>query len=114
MNNPISTKTAEHYLWGDGCDGWHLVNQENLSVIQERVPPGKSERLHYHEKSRQFFFVLEGTASLQVDGSQFVLHEQEGLEVSPTDHHLLRNDSATDLVFLVISSPRSQGDRVNV
>lgn len=21
---PISAKSAEHYQWGDACDGWHL------------------------------------------------------------------------------------------
>jgi mannose-6-phosphate isomerase-like protein (cupin superfamily) len=114
MTAPISTLHAEHYTWGDGCDGWHLVNQDNLSVIQERVPAGKSEQLHYHVKARQFFFVLQGAATLKVDGRPYTLHEREGLEVSPTIPHLLRNNGTADLVFLVISSPRSHGDRANV
>ena len=110
----ISVGNAQHYRWGDGCDGWHLVNQDVLSVIQERVPPGKSERLHYHESSRQFFFVLDGAATLEIDGKAVVVKQREGVEVPPKSRHLLRNDSKKDLVFLAISSPRSHGDRVNV
>jgi len=33
----ISTDNAEHYIWGDGCDGWHLVKTSTLSVIKERI-----------------------------------------------------------------------------
>ncbi len=110
----VEAANAEHYRWGEGCDGWHLVNQEQLSVIQERVPPGKGERRHYHTQSRQFFFVLEGVATLEADGKVFTAKEREGLEIPPAVPHLLRNDSNVDLVFLVISSPRSHGDRVNV
>jgi len=114
VSDAISTANGEHYRWGEGCDGWHLVNQDSLSVIQERVPPGKGERLHFHSTSRQFFFVLEGSATLQVDGRPIVLKKHEGLEVSPKSRHLLRNDLNSDLSFLVISTPRSHGDRVDV
>ncbi|WP_017150237.1 cupin domain-containing protein [Bacillus bingmayongensis] len=63
----ISKQSAEHYR-GDKCDGWRLVNQNDLSVIHERMPPNTSEVRHYHTKSRQFFFVLIGTATLEIDG----------------------------------------------
>jgi hypothetical protein len=36
-------ETAEHYAWGKGCDGWHLVKNIDLGVIHERMPAGTSE-----------------------------------------------------------------------
>ena len=33
----VSIKNAEHYFWGEKCDGWHLAKSSGLSVIQERV-----------------------------------------------------------------------------
>ncbi|PKF76460.1 cupin domain-containing protein, partial [Vibrio sp. vnigr-6D03] len=33
----ISRENAEHYVWGERCDGWHLVKSTSLSVIQEKV-----------------------------------------------------------------------------
>jgi len=57
--------TAEHYIWGDVCHGWRLLSQPDLSVIQERVPPGGAETRHYHTNARQFFFVLSGTATME-------------------------------------------------
>jgi len=65
--NVISKDNAEHYKWGEVCDGWHLVKSQNLSVIQELVPPGCSEVQHYHKRSEQFFYILSGTATLKVN-----------------------------------------------
>jgi mannose-6-phosphate isomerase-like protein (cupin superfamily) len=108
----ISKKNAEHYIWGDHCDGWHLVKQDTLSVIHERMPAGTSEIRHYHEKSRQFFFVLSGIATLEVDGERYTLHTHEGVEVPPHVPHQMMNRSNEDVEFLVISQPTSKGDRI--
>ena len=108
----ISKDTAEHYTWGDGCDGWHLVKQPALSVIHERMPPGTAEARHYHARSRQFFFVLIGTATLEVDGAHEQLSPQQGREVPAGTPHQMFNMSEADVEFLVISQPPSHGDRV--
>jgi hypothetical protein len=34
----ISRDNAEHYFWGTGCDGWHLVRESGLSVMDECMP----------------------------------------------------------------------------
>jgi hypothetical protein len=34
----ISRDHAEHYVWGTRCDGWHLVRESCLSVIEECMP----------------------------------------------------------------------------
>lgn len=108
----ISKESAPHYVWGGNCDGWHLVKNEALSVIQERVPPGGAEVRHFHERARQFFFVLRGTASLEVAGTVHVLGPQQGVEIAPGVPHQLSNEGADDLEFLVVSQPPSHGDRV--
>lgn len=51
----ISARSAEHYVWGCGCDGWRLVDGDDLAVTEERVPPGASEQWHVHDQARQFF-----------------------------------------------------------
>ncbi len=110
---PVSHSTAEQYAWGNDCDGWHLLKRDDLSVIQERVPPQRSEIKHYHSRARQFFYILAGEATMVVDDVQIMLRQGEGLEVPPQVPHQFRNDSRADVVFLVISAPKSHGDRVN-
>ncbi|MCU1263485.1 MAG: cupin protein, partial [Bryobacterales bacterium] len=76
-----SATSAEHYTWGNCCDGWYLVKTPELNIIQERMPPGTSETLHKHQKARQFFFVLSGEASIEREGKLSIVHAGEGLEV---------------------------------
>ena len=106
-----SRSTARHYLWGSSCDGWHLLEGEDLSVIEERVPPGAGERRHRHARARQFFYVRAGEAQLERAGETIRLRAGEGLHVAPGQAHALRNEGAEELRFLVVSAPRSHGDR---
>src|SRR5579859_4281362 len=108
----ISRETAEHYIWGDGCDGWYLVKTPHLSVIHERMPPGTSEVRHTHQRAHQFFFALVGTATLEIAGERHVLAPQTGAEVPPGTPHQMRNVSGEPIEFLVISQPPTTGDRV--
>ena len=107
----INKSMAEHYIWGAHCDGWHLVKQPGVSVIHERMPAGASEIRHYHEKARQFFYVLLGIVTLEIDGTTETLKPNEGVEVPPGTPHLLTNVSDQDIEFLVFSVPPSHGDR---
>jgi mannose-6-phosphate isomerase-like protein (cupin superfamily) len=108
---PVSVETAEHYRWGEVCDGWHLVRSEELSVIEERMPAGAREQRHFHTKARQFFYVLEGELTMEVEGRSHALGARQGLEIAPGERHQARNESREDVRFLVISSPPAQGDR---
>jgi mannose-6-phosphate isomerase-like protein (cupin superfamily) len=108
---PIARETAEHYVWGEGCDGWHLVKTPALSVIQERMPPGTAEVRHYHSLARQFFYVLSGRALFELEGQRHALGPREGIEVPPRAPHQIRNESQSDLEFLVVSQPPSHADR---
>src|ERR1051326_903317 len=56
----ISRENAEHYRWGVDCDGWYLVRDKNLSVIEEFMPPGTAEIRHHHQHAQQFFYILSG------------------------------------------------------
>ncbi len=108
----VSTENAEHYTWGGICDGWHLLKSSGLSVIQERVPPGGAEVRHYHERAHQFFFVLSGEATLEVEDKKVVLGSQQGLSIPPKVPHRLLNEAKQDVSFIVVSSPLSHGDRI--
>jgi mannose-6-phosphate isomerase-like protein (cupin superfamily) len=108
----ISNETAEHYTWGDRCDGWHLVKRAELSVIHERMPPGTAEVRHYHVQARQFFFVLAGVVTLEIAGTRETLRVQQGAEIPPGVPHQIFNESDREVEFLVISHPTTRGDRV--
>jgi quercetin dioxygenase-like cupin family protein len=118
MASAVSTTNAEHYTWGgpnaDRCDGWHLLRTPELSVIEERMPPGTAERRHRHEHARQFFYVLAGELTLEIEEQAILLTTGVGLEIEPGVVHRAFNRSSADVRFLVTSQPPSHGDRIDV
>ena len=109
-----STDNAEHYTWGEDCDGWHLLKSASLSVIQERMSPNSSEQLHYHQRAQQVFFILSGTATFFVESEIKTVCANQSIHIIPGAKHSILNNSDVDLHFLVISEPKSHGDRVNL
>jgi mannose-6-phosphate isomerase-like protein (cupin superfamily) len=109
----ISIKSAEHYKWGADCDGWHLVKRPDLSVIEELMPASTSEVRHSHARARQFFYVLEGELTMEIEHHVFVLQKGEGIEVSPGQQHQALNKSGGPVRIVVTSQPPSHGDRVD-
>jgi mannose-6-phosphate isomerase-like protein (cupin superfamily) len=110
----VSTLNVELYPWGRGCEGWRLLQGDDLSVIQERVPAGKAEVMHYHNYARQFFYILEGQARMAFEDEVIPLQKGDGIEIPPLTRHRLENASDQDVIFLVISAPKSQGDRIDL
>ncbi len=108
----ISIGNASHYQWGSGCDGWRLSVSDRLSVIEERMPPGAAEVRHAHQHSEQFFYILLGTATIEIEGAEHTITSNEGVAVAPGRMHRITNTGAGELVFLLISSPPSQNDRI--
>lgn len=108
----VHTANSEHYKWGSDCDGWKLINEPGRSIIQERMPPGTSEIRHYHERAKQFFYMLSGTAAMYVNEERIELKAQEGIAIDPGVPHRMTNESEAEAEFLVISTPTTAGDRV--
>lgn len=110
----VSIQNAEHYVWGEVCDGWHLLKRDSMSVIQERVPAGAMEQKHFHTTARQFFYILEGEGTMNFEEQVVLLKKGQGIEIAPHVKHQFMNRSNADVHFLVISVPSTRGDRVNL
>jgi mannose-6-phosphate isomerase-like protein (cupin superfamily) len=113
MPEPISRTNAEHYTWGDGCDGYFLLKRAEVHVIEERMPPGTAEKAHRHERARQLFYVLEGELTMRFQSGDVLVEAGASLEIEPGTVHKARNQSDEDVRFLVVSVPPSHGDRVD-
>ena len=109
-----SRERADRYTWGQVCEGWRLLDEPDLSVIEERIPPGAGEIRHLHHLARQLFYVLEGRLTIERDGERFELSKGDALEVPPARPHSVRNEADIDAFFLVVSAPTTRGDRINL
>lgn len=108
-----SKENSEHYKWGDNCSGWHLVNSQSLSIIEELMPPKTQEKKHYHNISQQFFRILSGKATFEIENEIVEVEKGSGIHILPKVMHRIRNDQTESLKFIVISEPATREDRYN-
>lgn len=105
---------TNYFTWGDNCEGWILSESKQLAVIKERMPPGTKEVSHYHEYSEQTFYILSGVATFTVDGQLIEAFEGVSINIFPKSIHHIANEQQRDLIFLVISSPPTDNDRIEI
>ena len=105
----VSIENAEHYIWGEVCDGWDLLKRDDMSVIRERVPSGGEEVMHYHNTARQFFYILEGKGRMSLEDRDVILRKRDGIEIAPRVKHQFKNQSdvealMTPVTYVVVSA----------
>jgi mannose-6-phosphate isomerase-like protein (cupin superfamily) len=105
--------SLSHYKWGDNCDGWNFVSQPEAVIKQELMPAKTSEKLHFHAKAQQFFFILKGEADFLIENNLVKVKAQEGLNVEPGHKHKIMNEGSSDLEFILFSFPSTENDRID-
>lgn len=110
----LSITTDEHYKWGDDFDAWYLVKTNNLKVVKKSLPSGGRDGRHYHNTMEQYYFIIEGKASIELEGEHFLLEKNQGLYISRGSIHRISNDTKNELVFTVTSTPPTHHDRKSV
>ena len=107
----LSKQNTKHYFWGEKCSGWHLVQSQDLHIIEELMPPNTSETKHYHHFAQQFFYILKGIATFEIEDKTYEINEREGVHILPNIRHQIKNLTDQNLDFLVISQPTTRGDK---
>ena len=93
---------------------WRALRENTgytFSIFETTVVPGMGIPLHKHPYA-EFFYVLEGELTLEVEYHHFVLHAHEGIEISPGRRHQAMNRSTNAVRMIVTSQPPSHGDRM--
>jgi mannose-6-phosphate isomerase-like protein (cupin superfamily) len=106
-------QSLKHYQWGSDCDGWNLVDEDSLSVKQELMPAGAKEEKHYHQSAQQFFYILRGKATFEIEDSTIEINKGEGLQIEAGKKHRILNEGNEDLEFILCSQPSTKSDRIN-
>ena len=78
------------------------------------MPAGSKEKLHYHEKAQQFFYIVSDIATFEIYGLICSVGQNRGILIRPDVKHMILNNTDSDLEFIVVSEPNSHSDRVNI
>lgn len=114
MSRVVSKEQPLQYnTWGAACETWNLLEEENVSIKQERMPAGTSETLHYHQHSKQFFYILKGVAVFEIENKVIEVRAGEGIHINAGEKHCIFNTANEVLEFILCSQPATINDRFN-
>lgn len=75
------------------------------SLAEARVSPGKATLEHYHMKSEEIYYVLQGKGKIEIADEVREVGEGDGIAISPGKKHKIWNIGTKELVFLCCCSP---------
>jgi mannose-6-phosphate isomerase-like protein (cupin superfamily) len=82
---------------------------QNQSLAEASVPAGGATQRHYHKLAEEFYFILEGTGEMEIDGATRGVGPGDAILIPPGAWHTIQAREA--LRFLCCCAPAySHGD----
>jgi mannose-6-phosphate isomerase-like protein (cupin superfamily) len=76
---------------------------QNQSLAEATVPAGGATQRHYHRASEEFYFILEGSGRMEIDGSERDVAVGDAILIPPGAWHTIT--AQTELRFLCCCAP---------
>lgn len=110
MLNHIVNKQSEEFYTEERCHIVELLNDDaspQLSMARCRVEPGIITQLHALDQTEETYFIENGSGVMD-DGEGHLIEVGVGDSVRIVENHpqRIRNNSKSDLIFLVVCKPR--------
>ena len=99
---------AEPFTTADGSTirelhGLVTSSARGQSLAEATLPPGQATQRHYHAESEEIYYILEGTAEMELDGARSTVAPGDAILIPPGAWHQIRADGV--LRFLCACSP---------
>ena len=94
---------AEPFTTKDGSTIRELQHTEAQSLAEARLEPGGATERHYHARTEEIYFLLEGTGEMELDGERRRVEPGDAVLIPPgTWHQIIAVDA---LRFLCCCAP---------
>ncbi len=102
-------RDAEPFVTKDGSTIRELLGRvtapvRNQSLAEATLAPGQVTDRHYHAKSEEFYYVLEGEGEMEIDGERAHVAPGDAILIPPGAWHQIRAGDA-QLRFLCCCAP---------
>jgi mannose-6-phosphate isomerase-like protein (cupin superfamily) len=101
---------AEPFTTADGSTirellGLPTAPVRNQSLAEATLLPHQTTERHYHRESEEFYYLLEGSGEIEVDGERARVRIGDAILIPPGAWHQMRADAAGPLRFLCCCAP---------
>jgi mannose-6-phosphate isomerase-like protein (cupin superfamily) len=99
----------------DGSEIRELLAHRNSSIRKQslaeaRLTPGSSTTPHRHLRTEEIYYVLEGTAIMQVGDERRCVGPGDAIAIPPGQWHQITNTGSDVLKFLCCCAPAYEHD----
>lgn len=83
---------------------------EKQSLAEARLPVGASTTPHFHPRTEEIYYILEGTGSMQIDDETRDIGPGDAIAIPPGATHQITNTSDQVMKFLCCCAPAYEHD----
>jgi mannose-6-phosphate isomerase-like protein (cupin superfamily) len=111
-----SRDAAEPFVTADGSTIRSLLDRSvapvaNHSLAEATLEAGGATVRHHHRVSEEFYYLVEGSGVMEVDGARREVAAGDAILIPPGAWHEIRADAGRELRFLCCCAPPySDGD----
>ncbi len=97
--------------WGYDRAILGFSNSRSVEVVEIIMKSGQKTKPHYHKEVEELFYLIDGSATVIVEGEPIHLVKGDFLAVTPPEkHQIIAGDEGVHLI--AIKTPGSEKDRI--
>jgi len=105
----------EPFITKDGSEIRELLASgnsciRNQSLAEARLPPGLSTTPHYHPRTEEIYYILEGQGTMRVGDEVQAVGRGDAIAIPPGAEHEITNAGEAVLKFLCCCAPGYEHD----
>lgn len=106
----VNIDSAPPFITKDGSEIRELLAHRNSairnqSLAEARLPPGAATTPHYHPRTEEIYYILEGLGQMHIDGESRSVGPGDAIAIPPGARHTIRNTGQAVLKFLCCCAP---------
>ena len=104
----LNVSSQKPFTTRDGSRIRSILDRTNAPVLHQSLaeaslPAGGATERHYHKQSEEFYFVLEGEGSMEIDGKTELVAVGDAILIPPGAWHQIK--AVSPLRFLCCCAP---------
>lgn len=105
-----SRDASEPFITADGSTIRSLLDASNAPVRQQSlaeatIEAGEQTQRHYHRRSEEFYFLIEGTGDMELDGEHRAVGPGDAVLIPAGSWHQITADPGGPIRMLVCCAP---------
>jgi mannose-6-phosphate isomerase-like protein (cupin superfamily) len=106
----VNLANVEPFTTKDGSEIRELLASRNSvirnqSLAEARLPPGASTTPHFHPRTEEIYYIVEGTGRMQIADEFRDVGPGDAVAIPPAARHQITNTGLVVLRFLCCCAP---------